>query len=381
MNDKVLLPGAIIGILGSGQLGRMLAIAARRMGYRTHVFSPEAASPAEAVADFATVAAYTDLAALQRFGESVDVVTFEFENIPFDCATALESWTCVRPAPRVLHIAQHRAREKEFLKQNSFPLGEFEVVRSLAEAQTALTRLGLPAVLKTAGFGYDGKGQKKILAPSDLSTALGSSPAEWVLEKWQDFEKEVSVLVARNSAGEMRDWGVVENAHRNHILDVSSVPAAVSADVAKQAVQVAHAIAKRLDLVGLLCVEFFVGRDGVVRVNEMAPRPHNSGHWTLEGSITSQFEQQLRAILGLALGSTEILRPTAMANVLGDIWSVGEPDWAAALNDPQVKWHSYGKVDARAGRKMGHLTALAETREQAVARVQKVRAALARSSV
>ncbi len=371
MANKALLPGAKIGILGSGQLGRMLAISARRMGYFTHVFSPEAHSPASAVADRTTVAAYTDRAALEVFGKSVDVVTFEFENIPYDCAHSLESWTLVRPAPQVLHIAQHRVREKTFLKESGFPVVPFEVVQTLAEAQSAFSRMGGRCVLKTAGFGYDGKGQKKIQSAADLVSAIGADAGDWVLEQWQDFKTEISVLVARGVDGAMADWGAVENEHRNHILDVSSVPPSVSSAVAHEAVRIARAVAEKLNLVGLLCVEFFVGHGGEVHINEMAPRPHNSGHWTLEGSVTSQFEQQLRAVLGLKLGATVLLKPTAMGNVLGDAWELGEPNWQAVLNLPFVKWHSYGKSEARAGRKMGHLTATGESREQAVERVRE----------
>jgi 5-(carboxyamino)imidazole ribonucleotide synthase len=278
----------------------------------------------------------------------------------------------------VLHIAQHRAREKNFLQKNQFPVVPFHVVRNLAEAEKAVSDLGTPCVLKTAGFGYDGKGQKKIQTPSDLVGAIGATEGEWVVEQWQDFEKEVSVLVARNAAGESADWGVVENAHHNHILDTSSVPATLSRDSSQEAIGLAHGIAQSLDLVGLLCIEFFVLKDGKVRVNEMAPRPHNSGHWTIEGAVTSQFEQQLRAILGLHLGSTEILRPTAMANVLGEAWANGEPDWAAVLGDSDVKWHSYGKKEPRPGRKMGHLTASAETTEKAIAYVRHARQKLMR---
>lgn len=373
---KTLLPGATIGILGSGQLGRMLAMAARRMGYRTHVFSPEKNSPAEAVCDRATVAPYTDAAALKAFAESVDVVTFEFENIPFETAQALEMAALVRPSPQILHTAQHRGREKTFLKENGFPVVPFAWVKSPREIRAAVEAVGLPAVLKTAGFGYDGKGQHKVASLAEAESVVKANSQEWVLEQWQDFDKEVSVLVARGVDGKLTDWGVIENRHRHHILDISVVPADVSDATEREALKVARAIAQKLDLVGLLCIEFFVGKDGSVRVNEMAPRPHNSGHWTIEGAVTSQFEQQIRAVCGLELGATHIVAPTAMANVLGDIWNDGEPNWAAVLNDPYVKWHSYGKAEARPGRKMGHLTSLGVTPGQAVERVTQVRAKL-----
>jgi 5-(carboxyamino)imidazole ribonucleotide synthase len=253
------------------------------------------------------------------------------------------------------------------------------LIHGKADVEPALAAIGVPSVLKTAGFGYDGKGQHKITESHQVGAIVGSVEQEWVLEQWQDFEKEISVLVARGADGEMADWGAIENQHRSHILDVSFAPAAVTPTVAAEAVKIARAIARKMDLVGLLCIEFFVDKGGGVRVNETAPRPHNSGHWTIEGSVTSQFEQHIRAVCGLRLGSTEVLSPTAMANVLGDEWSAGEPDWAAALGDPFTKWHSYGKAEARPGRKMGHLTATGETCEKAIERVTTARTALRRS--
>ncbi len=368
-----LLPGATVGILGSGQLGRMLCMTARRMGYRTHVYSPEANSPAEEVADAVTVADYTNIEALEAFGRSVGVVTFEFENIPFDSAMRLCALSEVRPHPKVLHIAQHRAREKLFLQQHGFPVVPFALIEKLEDCESAVRRVGVPAVLKTAGFGYDGKGQHRISQMEQVADLVGADSQAWVLEKWQDFAKEVSVLVARGADGKMADWGVVENRHHNHILDVSFVPASVSDETEREAIRIARDLAAKIELVGLMCVEFFVGRDGKVCVNEIAPRPHNSGHWTIEGSVTSQFEQQLRAICGLPLGSPFIVAPTAMANVLGDLWSKGEPHWAEVLSDPFTKWHHYGKHQARPGRKMGHLTSLGESAEQAVQRVLDTR--------
>jgi 5-(carboxyamino)imidazole ribonucleotide synthase len=370
---SVLLPGSTIGILGSGQLGRMLALVARRMGYRTHVYSPDNHSPAQAVADFATVADYTDLAALEKFARSVDVVTFEFENIPFACASRLTEWVAVRPDPSILHTAQHRAREKTFLRDNGFPVVPFALIRTLADVEAAVKAVGVPSVLKTAGFGYDGKGQHKVANASEVSAIVGASDQEWVLEQWQDFDKEISVGIARGIDRKMADWGAVENRHANHILDVSVVPAGVGEETEREAVRLARAVAEKMGLVGLLWIEFFVGKDGSVRINEMAPRPHNSGHWTIEGAVTSQFEQQLRAVCGLSLGSPYIVAPTAMANILGDVWNKGEPNWAAVLGDPFVKWHGYGKSEARPGRKMGHLTSLGSSAEEAVQRVLHAR--------
>lgn len=369
---KPLLPGSTIGILGSGQLGRMLALAAQRMGYRTHVYSPEKNSPAEHVCDACTVASYTDAKALAAFAASVDVVTFEFENVPFESAAQLAQETLVRPRPEILHTAQHRGREKTFLQQAGIPVVPFAWIRKASEVEAAVKAVGLPGVLKTAGFGYDGKGQHKVATLEDVARVVSASNQEWVLERWQDFEKEASVLVARGTEGNMVDWGAIENAHANHILDVSHAPADVSARTAQELVATARTVAEKLDLVGLLCVEFFVAKDGSVCVNELAPRPHNSGHWTIEGSITSQFEQQVRAVCGLSLGSTEILAPSAMANVLGDVWANGEPDWQSALNAGPAKWHSYGKAEPRPGRKMGHFTAVAKT--TAAAREAVIRA-------
>jgi 5-(carboxyamino)imidazole ribonucleotide synthase len=373
---SALLPGSTIGILGSGQLGRMLAIAARRMGYRTHVYSPDANSPAEAVADATTIASYTDLVTLETFARSVDVVTFEFENIPFESASKLADWVTVRPEPAILHTAQHRAREKIFLKESGFPVVPFAMIRKAGDVAAALDAIGVPSVLKTAGFGYDGKGQHKITSREQVAPIVAASAQEWVLEQWQEFDKEISVGIARSVDRKMADWGAVENRHRNHILDVSVVPAAISEETEREAVRLARAIAEKMHLVGLLFIEFFVGKDGSVRINEMAPRPHNSGHWTIEGAVTNQFEQQLRAVCGLPLGSPYIVAPTAMANVLGDVWTKGEPNWVAVLGDPFVKWHSYGKSEARPGRKMGHLTSLGSTAEEAVERVLKARQAL-----
>lgn len=375
MKTARLLPGSRIGILGGGQLGRMLAISARRMGFSTHIFTDVADSPAAQVADTVTVAKYDDEAALVAFARQVHVVTFEFENIPFATATRLEKEVLVRPSAHVLHTAQHRGREKAFLAENGFPVVPHASVRGVKDVDAALAVTGLPAVLKTAGFGYDGKGQSKVHSREQLADKVVSG-GDWILEQWQEFDKEVSVLVARTVDGKMLDWGVVENRHRDHILDVSVVPADVEQETEIQAVAVAHAIAEKIGLVGLLCVEFFVGKDGNVRVNEMAPRPHNSGHWTIEGALTSQFEQQIRAVTGGTLGSTLILAPTAMANVLGDVWSQGEPHWAEVLDDPFVKWHTYGKSEPRKGRKMGHLTSVGATPNQAVERVLGARTRL-----
>jgi len=371
---KTLLPGATIGVMGGGQLGRMTAIAARRMGYRVHTFSPETNGPAAQVADCATVASYDDKAAVTNFARAIDVLTFEFENIPANTIEWATHEQLVRPSGEVLLIAQNRLREKEFLASAGFPIAPFCHVKSAADLRSGLERVGRPSILKSAAFGYDGKGQQWIGPETDLTTIWSArGEAECVLERVIDFEKEISVIVARGPDGKTALFPVGENIHRHHILDLTLAPARVSGRVAGAACELAYEVAKSLDLVGLVAVEMFLQSDGELCINEVAPRPHNSGHWTIEGCVTSQFEQHVRAVCGLPLGGTDSLRPAAMANLLGDIWSRGEPDWAAALAEPNVHLHLYGKHEARPGRKMGHLTALAETVEAAAESVQRAR--------
>lgn len=373
------LPGAIIGVMGSGQLGRMFAMAARRMGYRVHVFSPEKETPAGQFADREVTGAYEDESAVRGFAKGLDLLTFEFENIPREtidwCAAECE----VRPASSVLHIAQNRLREKDFLSQAGIPVAPYRAVRSASELSVALAEIKTPAILKSAAFGYDGKGQRLIEQPSGIEEIWTERPGhELILEGAIDFEKEVSVIVARGPDGSMATFPVCENIHRDHILDITVVPARVSADVEKSAAALARRIAEKMELVGLLAVEMFLQRDGTLLVNELAPRPHNSGHWTIEGCATSQFEQHVRAVCGLPLGSTQILQPSAMANLLGDLWEGGEPNWPAALAVEGVRLHLYGKHRPRPRRKMGHLTALASTSEAAIAAATKARDALSR---
>jgi 5-(carboxyamino)imidazole ribonucleotide synthase len=371
------LPGATIGLMGSGQLGRMFAIAARRMGYRVHVFSPEKDTPAGQFADREVTAAYEDEPAVRQFAKGLDLLTFEFENIPRQtiewCAAECE----VRPAGSILHTAQNRLREKDFLSAASIPVAPYRAVRSASDLARAFEEIKTPAILKSSAFGYDGKGQRLIEQANRLEEIWADRPGdELILERAVDFEKEVSVLVARGPTGEMVTFPVCENIHRDHILDVTVVPARVSTEVEKSAANLARAIAEKMALVGLLAVEMFLQRDGTLLVNELAPRPHNSGHWTIEGCVTSQFEQHIRAVCGLPLGSTTIVRPSAMANLLGDVWGTGEPNWAAALGIAGVHLHLYGKHQPRPRRKMGHLTALAETAEAAIEAVSVAREAL-----
>jgi 5-(carboxyamino)imidazole ribonucleotide synthase len=378
--NRVIPPGSTIGVLGGGQLGRMFAMAARRMGYRVHTLAPEHDTPTGQIADVEMVAAYDDVEAVSAFAKNVDVVTLEFENVPAAAAAAAEAHAIVRPNGRALFVAQHRIREKSFLAEHGLPVAPFAAVRTDAELAHAVATVGCPSVLKTATLGYDGKGQVAIGSSEEAAAAWEAlGRRESVLESFIDLEREISVIGARGVGGEWASFGPIENVHCRHILDVSTLPAAVPAAMSQEAIDATRRVMDALDYIGVLCVEFFVGRDGRLLVNELAPRPHNSGHLTIDACRTSQFEQQLRAICGLPLGSAEMLRPAAaMANLLGDVWSNGELDWAAALASPDVKVHVYGKAEPRPGRKMGHLTALAESVEAARSLVLAARSALLR---
>ncbi len=369
-----ILPGQTIGIMGSGQLGRMLALCARRMGYRVHVFSPKSATPAGELANLEVAAEYDDADAVDRFARGVNVLTFEFENIPSATVARCEALTLVRPAGRVLHIAQERLREKEFLREAGLPLPEFREVNQATELESALAELGTPAVLKAASFGYDGKGQRRLEAGDDLAGVWKHfAGSRAVLEAFVPFRMELSVVVARGADGEVETYPVCENIHRHHILDFTVAPARIDAATAEKARALARDTARAFDLVGLIGVEMFLLGDGRLLINEIAPRPHNSGHFTFGACVTSQFEQQLRAVCGLPLGDTSLLRPAVMANLLGDLWEKGEPDWAAALRDPSVKLHLYDKAEPRPGRKMGHLVVLADDVETALTAARRAR--------
>jgi 5-(carboxyamino)imidazole ribonucleotide synthase len=357
---SVIPPGATIGILGGGQLGRMTALAAARLGYRCHVYAPDAADgPAAQVCARATVAAYDDAAALAAFAATVDVVTLEFENIPLASARFLAARVPLRPGPQALEIGQDRVGEKMFFGTFA-ATAPWAEVHDLAGLEAALDAIGRPAVLKTTRMGYDGKGQVKIdteTSAAEAWAALGA-PRGAILEGFIAFEREISVIVARAADGTTAAFEAVENRHVNHILDTTIAPAAVPAAVANEARRIALEAVARLDLVGLLAVEMFVTADGRVLVNEMAPRPHNSGHWTMDGARTDQFEQLVRAVCGLPLGDPSARCDTVMKNLLGD---AGE-DWPALLADPTAKLHLYGKADARPGRKMGHVNRLGAPR-------------------
>lgn len=352
MSDMATLPpGSTIGILGGGQLGRMLAVAASRLGYRCHIFEPQADCPASHVAAH-TAAGYDDVEALDAFAGSVDVITLEFENVPIDAVDRLAKSVPVRPGAGALAVSQDRAAEKTFLNKAGIETAPWAPVTSNEELDKALSYTGRPAVLKTARLGYDGKGQATIKPDTDITglfDGLGGVPC--VLEGFVDFELEVSVLAARGLDGSIRCYEPVENIHRDHILHRTLVPARISSDVAVKATDIATRTIEALDYYGLLAVEMFVCRDGSVLVNEMAPRPHNSGHWTIDFAATSQFEQVVRAICGLPLGDTAHVIPCEMRNLIGD--EAG--DWPEILAQPGARLHLYGKAESRPGRKMGHV--------------------------
>ncbi len=352
-------PGSTIGILGGGQLGRMAAMAAAELGYRCHIYCPDPHSPAFEVAAARTIAPYEDETALARFAAAVDLVTLEFENIPTRSAELLAAARPLRPAPHVLAIAQDRLTEKDFLAGIGVATTRYQEIARPESLERAVRDLGRPAILKSARFGYDGKGQVRIDAETGLEEAWRRMGGEvGILEAFVDFSIEASVIVARGLEGQMAAYVPVENQHRNHILDTTIAPARIPPAVAIRAEAIARHIAEELKLVGLLAVEMFVTATGEVLVNELAPRPHNSGHWTLDACITSQFEQFIRAVAGLPLGSPEAHSNAVMKNLLGE----EAERWAEILAEPGAKLHLYGKREARPGRKMGHVTRLAPRR-------------------
>lgn len=380
----MILPGKTLGVLGGGQLGRMFAHAAARLGYRVHVYEPSADSPAAEVSAHAVHAPYEDRPALAAFVRGCDVVTYEFENIPCGPLHALEASATFFPRPAILEIAQNRRREKTWLRENAFPHARFADCEADGDLGAVIAGIGLPCVVKTADFGYDGKGQLKVTDEASLLRAVSAFQGQRaVVERWITFAHELSVLVARSSAGETRCFPVAENIHTHHILDFSILPARIAPDVQSRACALAEAIASRLDLVGLLAVELFLTAEGELLVNELAPRPHNSGHWSMDACVTSQFEQHVRAVTGLPLGDVGFTAPAAvMVNILGDAWKwdgehcIGEPHWAALLSTPRVHLHLYGKKAPRPGRKMGHFTVTAETPDEALEIARQLKAAL-----
>ena len=373
-----LAPGASIGILGGGQLGRMLAVPARRMGYRVVIYSDEANGPAAQWADHTVVGGFEDLDRVADFAKQVDVATFETEHVPLPCVDVVLQHTRVRPSRCVLEVAQNRRLEKETLARLGAPLPKFATVDPTRDLASQVAAFSGPCVLKTTTGGYDGKGQWLLREAADVAqAAIELNGRAAVLEEWIDLDIECSVIGCRSESGAVVFYGPIINHHRHHILDISICPAAaIRETIQLQARDVTRMLLEQLQVVGLLCVEFFVTREGRLLVNELAPRPHNSGHLTIEGHVTSQFEQHIRAICGLPLGSVEQLRPAAMSNLLGDLWSAGEPNWNAVCHWPTAKLHLYGKSDAKAGRKMGHITATAPTGEEAARIAAETRAAL-----
>lgn len=378
----MILPGKTIGVLGGGQLGRMFAQAAQTLGYRVHIYEPQRHCPAGAVANREVNASYDDAEALMAFARGVDVVTYEFENIPAAALAVIAPVVPLHPRAEVLHTTQNRQREKAWLRANGFPHVAYAEALD-GDIAPAVTAVGLPCVVKTADFGYDGKGQMKLATAEDLERAVAIFRGRrCVVEAWCEFTRELSVIVARSSGGETRALPVAENIHTHHILDFSLVPARVAPAVAEAAEALAMRIADKLGVVGLLAVELFLTTGGELVVNELAPRPHNSGHWSLDGGETSQFEQHVRAVCGLPLGGVGVREPTAMVNILGDAWKwadgnvVGEPNWAAILTAPKAKLHLYGKAEPRPGRKMGHFTVRAADIGTAFAAARELKARL-----
>lgn len=375
MTDQI-LPGATLGVLGSGQLGRMFAIAARRLGYGVHVYSPDSNSPAGQIADREFTAEYHDEDSLTEFARSVSVVTFEFENVPSSVTDCIERNAPVHPSGHVLGIAQHRLVEKSTLRKLGLPVPQFLAARSLTEFQAAVESIGTPCVIKTASFGYDGKGQALIRSAEECEAAWQQlNTDEAIIEQFVEFDAEVSVIGVRNKSGEFTHYGPLRNMHANHILDVTVSPAGLSNATEQAAIEITRTVFEELDVTGVLCVEMFVTTTGDVLINELAPRPHNSGHLTIDAHRCCQFEQQVRSICGLPLGSSEQLAPAAMANLLGDLWNP-VPDWSSLLTDGDVKLHLYGKSEARPGRKMGHITTLADSVEAAEQQIRMARGAL-----
>jgi 5-(carboxyamino)imidazole ribonucleotide synthase len=366
---KQILPGSTLGVLGGGQLGRMFCVAARTLGYRVVVLDPDPESPAGRIADEHIKADYLDQAALDLLASRCAAVTTEFENVPAGSLRYLANKTRVSPSAEALEIAQNRHREKQFALQAGLQPAPYYFIQAEADIDPAIAAIGVPAILKSATLGYDGKGQAVIHNAAELVSAYAAmGKVACVLEKKIDLALEISVIVARNSRAEAVSYPIAENQHRNGILHLSAVPARIEPALAEQARQQALALAESLDYVGILAVEFFISADGELLFNEMAPRPHNSGHYTKDACVTSQFEQQARMMCALKPGDTRLTSAVVMVNMLGDLW---EPDWAALLAHPEIKLHLYGKKEARPGRKMGHFNVLASDLEQALAVAQR----------
>ncbi|MBO8164720.1 MAG: 5-(carboxyamino)imidazole ribonucleotide synthase [Brevibacillus sp.] len=371
--NNVIRPGATIGLLGGGQLGRMIALAGRAMGYRFVTLDPTVDSPSGQVSDRQVVAAFTDVAGARELAQASDVITYEFENVDADVAKTLESSSYVPQGSRLLRITQNRIREKRTIQELGIPVAPFRVVADADELRQAVRELGLPAVLKTATGGYDGKGQWVLRSEAECGQAFAAL-AEWgtelIVETFIPFVKELSVIAARNPAGECVTYPAAENVHVDNILHLSIVPARAADDVLAKAEEIARRIAEQLDVIGLIAVEMFLASDGELYVNELAPRPHNSGHYTMDACVTSQFEQHVRAICNLPLGSTRLLSPAVMVNILGEhLKPVLEK---VDVLPSSCKLHLYGKQESKPKRKMGHINVLAKTPEQALAIIDEL---------
>ena len=373
----MILPNATLGVLGGGQLGRMFTLAAYSMGYRVVVLDPDPHSPAGLIADQHIKANYRDHAALQMLGDECAAVTTEFENVPAESLEYLEKFCAVRPNAEAVRIAQDRIREKTFVQDHGLATAAFAAIYEDADIVAAIETLTAPLLMKTASLGYDGKGQVQVNTLAEARSAfeqLGN--AACVLEEMVDLEREISVILARSINGQTSVYPVGENRHVNGILDTTIVPATINATLGEQANDMATRLADSMDYCGILAVEFFCTRQGDLLINELATRPHNSGHYTVDACTTSQFEQQVRMMCGLPPADTQMLSPVVMTNLLGDIWKDGEPDWQQVLNEPQAHLHLYGKKEARPGRKMGHINCLAADVEQALATTARIRSAL-----
>ncbi len=374
MSNGMILPGATLGVLGGGQLGRMFTMAALTMGYRVVVLDPDPDSPAGQIASEHLCADYRDAQALEQMAARCAAVTTEFENVHADSLRRLARHCVVRPSGDAVAIVQDRAREKTFLREQGFPTAPFALVDEAADLERAVAVTGFPALLKVSRFGYDGKGQARVDSLEQARAAFAAMGGErCVLEGFLPLVAELSVVLARDVRGRSLCYPVAENQHRNGILDISLAPARVPEAVAEQARGMAVAIAEKLDYCGVMAVEFFLLEGDRLVVNEIAPRPHNSGHYTLDACLTSQFEQQVRALCGLPLGETRLFSPVVMVNLLGDVWGNAQPDWQVLLQHPNLKLHLYGKRAARPGRKMGHFNVVAPTLEAALAVARQAR--------
>jgi len=370
----LVMPGAMLGLLGGGQLGRMFTMAAHRLGYQVTVLDPSTESPAGRIADVFICAEYTDDHALQQLGDQCIAVTTEFENIPAESLRKLAETCVVSPDAHSIAIAQNRIAEKCFLKDHGFSIAPFAVIEGAEDLSKPHTTNLFPGILKVSQFGYDGKGQRQVRNQSELGTAFGDlSKVTCVLEQLMPLRSEISVIVARGADGALESFPVAENQHVNGILDISIIPARISQTLMQQAQDIASKVAVKLNYQGVLCVEFFVLDDGQLLINEIAPRPHNSGHYSMDACVTSQFEQQVRTLCGLPLGNTTQHSAAVMVNLLGDLWHNGEPDWPFVLQQASTKLHLYGKTEARPGRKMGHFTVLDETTDKALSKAHTIK--------